>query len=331
MTASAFRVFYPPLPSDSSNLTNTTTSSSLDTSSTDANQSDSSQFGGRSALPPPSMIGQQQAFFPLGAGDPDFRFSWVQSEPSKPPPVPGGLVTTQPDRKKPNKNVDTDEVFQILDHYDTPRGKKRSLENSPSSTTASRKKTKHTNTHERPADHLIYRDSFHNFPVTLPTDLAQKYDDCAVYIDPSIAYAGNAKLFKKMPDADEHALLLNVKVYLVAEEGVEKEVKQCGACHEYFQMKKYFKASPEAASFITLVKSNQRLRVRNAKFKFALRSMCCSDHYDNEDFLYRFTLTDNKTGIVIMRATKRLLVKQWKKSSNKRFDQPLVFQPTHSM
>lgn len=170
---------------------------------------------------------------------------------------------------------------------------------------------------------VMYRNLFHSVECQLPlTDSGVcPWEGVRVFIDDNVGYAGNAKLFKHLPDKGERALLLNCKVF----DPNRRELTQCESCREYFDSRLYFKANPHIRGRIVLIKNNNFIVVENGTFRINLKYMCCCKHHGVSSYILSLVLTDNVTGNVVASALYPIYVKQWRKSTQKKQSCTIIF------
>jgi hypothetical protein len=169
---------------------------------------------------------------------------------------------------------------------------------------------------------IMYRNLFHLVECQLPlTDGMSNYDGYRIFIEDTVGYAGNAKIFKKTPDKGEHALTLECRVLDLN----RQELFQCSSCREYFENRMYFKANPHIKGRIVLVKNNNLIKVENGSFKVNMKYMCCCKHHAVSSYTLSLTLSDNLSNNVVASALFPIYVKQWRKSTQKKQSCTIMF------
>jgi hypothetical protein len=170
---------------------------------------------------------------------------------------------------------------------------------------------------------VMYRNLFHSVECQLPlTDSGVcPWEGVRVFIDSSVGYAGNAKLFKHLPDKGERALILNCKVF----DPNRRELTQCDSCREYFDTRSYFKANPHIRGRIVLIKNNNFIVVEHGTFCVNLKYMCCCKHHGVSSYILSLVVTDNLTGNTVASALYPIYVKQWRKSTQKKQSCTIIF------
>lgn len=160
----------------------------------------------------------------------------------------------------------------------------------------------------------MYRNLFHAVECTLPFDKSQMYEGWRLFIDEEVGYAGNAKIFKRMPDKEEKALILSCKIL----DPNKKPLEQCRTCHEYFENRDYFKANPHIKGRITLVKCNNIIKIENGSFKVSMKYMCCCKHHMIPHYLLALEVRENVGNTTVGSVLYPIYVKQWRKSTQKK-------------
>jgi len=168
---------------------------------------------------------------------------------------------------------------------------------------------------------ILYRNLFHTLTCTFNAnaDLVE-YEGCRVYVDDNVGYSGNAKRFKKKPEGEERALIVNCDVT----DQNEKPISQCLACKDYFENQKYFKASPSSLGKTILVKNNAPIQVENQQFKVLIKMMCCCVHQSADYFLLNISVRDVSNDRLVCSCKIPIYVKQWRKSTQKKEDYSFV-------
>jgi len=172
---------------------------------------------------------------------------------------------------------------------------------------------------------ILYRNVFHILECRLPTspDGLSSYEGYRVFIDESVGYSGNAKLFKSKADTGERALVLSCQVL----NPEHRQEVQCSFCKEYFSSRMYFKTNPHIRGRIVLIKNNQLIKVENGAFSINVKFMCCCKHHFTTNYILSLTLRDNITENIVSSASVLLYVKQWRKSTQKKNSYTIKFDP----
>lgn len=161
---------------------------------------------------------------------------------------------------------------------------------------------------------IMYRNLFHAVECQLPA-LYNNYGGWRIFVDETVGYAGNAKIFKRTPDKNEQALILTCAIT----DPQRQELVQCSSCKEYFENRMYFKANPHIKGRIILVKNNNLIKVDNGGvFKINIKYMCCCKHHHVQYYILHLSLTDNISNNLVATATYPIYVKQWRKSTQKK-------------
>jgi hypothetical protein len=114
---------------------------------------------------------------------------------------------------------------------------------------------------------IMYRNLFHSVECQLPfNEASQNWLNYRIFVDDTVGYAGNAKVFKKTPDKNERALVLTCRIT----DPVRQELVQCQSCRDYFEGRSYFKANPHIKGRIILVKNNNLIKVWPSIYQPAL-------------------------------------------------------------
>lgn len=154
------------------------------------------------------------------------------------------------------------------------------------------------------------RDHFQTIVARLGTS---DFDGYRIYPDPDIGYSGNARIFKPYPEDNERALVLSCRIS-VMDDDEEVLVRQCPDCIAYYEMKKYFRASPTAKGRALHVRNSKIIKVENKELLISARVMCSSAHHRGQPFNLTFGLVDHRSGKTILSGQISVLAKQWKLS-----------------
>ena len=166
-----------------------------------------------------------------------------------------------------------------------------------------------------PSSPYLFRDYFQVVAATTPS---AAYEGYRIFPDPSISYSGNARIFRNTPQPAELAFYLKCVVYLEGD-AEKSQLQPCRDCRTYFEMKNYFKATPEAKDRILHVKSSKSILIQNSTFHIPIRIMCASSHHSDRHFTIELSLTDHAARPV-MTSRISFLAKQWKRSGEPLFD-----------